>query len=165
MSFKTSKIRKITRVLVNLDSREGIFIYINLNHSGVNFLHTIDYKELPFHCHQCHQVEHVVHNCMLGNRAEKGQGSISVDNFESDEPLGSLMEVGDGPPLDRLDLAMKQTYAQAGLDNGENVDEKNNTIEAHEVHATPSMVPWPPPQWVPIHIPFTHLLLKCMFFI
>lgn len=72
MSFKTSKIRKITRVLVNLDSREGIFIYINLNHSGVNFLHTIDYKELPFHCHQCHQVEHVVHSCMLGNRAEKG---------------------------------------------------------------------------------------------
>lgn len=37
VSFKTSRIRKITRVLVNLDSREGIFIDINLNHSGVNY--------------------------------------------------------------------------------------------------------------------------------
>lgn len=37
VSLKTSRIRKITTVLVNLDSREGIFIDINLNHSGVNF--------------------------------------------------------------------------------------------------------------------------------
>lgn len=48
VSFKTPRIRKITRVLVNLDSREGIFIDINLNHSGVNFFMLLIIKSYPF---------------------------------------------------------------------------------------------------------------------
>lgn len=44
MSFKTSKVKKVAQILVNLDPREGLFPDISLTFMGYNYLHQIDYE-------------------------------------------------------------------------------------------------------------------------
>jgi hypothetical protein len=72
LSFEETKQRKIARILVNLNVREGLGEEIDL--SWGNYTHTqlLDYENVPFRCRRCHQYGHLVATCHLPLRTKGG---------------------------------------------------------------------------------------------
>jgi len=65
LSFEETKQRKVARIIVNLNVKEGLGEEIDLRWGS--FIHSIilDYENVPFRCCCCHQCGHLVMNCHL----------------------------------------------------------------------------------------------------
>jgi hypothetical protein len=65
MTFKESKQRKVARILVNLNIREGLGKEFDLSWGGYTYNQKLDYKNIPFRCRRCHQYGHLIKSCKL----------------------------------------------------------------------------------------------------
>jgi hypothetical protein len=65
MSFIYSREMGVSRILVNLNLREGLLEYLNLISGGQSFKKKLDYEGIPFMCRRCHQYDHNVSHCNL----------------------------------------------------------------------------------------------------
>lgn len=63
----------VARILVSLNPREGLADAINLKYRDIEFFQILDYENLPFRCHCCHQYGHLDWECPLGHRQRRGQ--------------------------------------------------------------------------------------------
>ena len=70
MTFEESKQRKVARILVNLNIREGIGEENDLSWGGYNYIKKSDYENIPFRCRRCHQYGHLIKSCKLPLRTK-----------------------------------------------------------------------------------------------
>ena len=57
--------KKVARILVNLNLREGLAESINLDWGPVIISQILDYENVPFHCRRCHAYGHPMSECSL----------------------------------------------------------------------------------------------------
>jgi len=55
----------ITRILVHLDTREGLVESYQLQLGDINQWQILDYEGIPFRCRWCHEVGHLYKDCLL----------------------------------------------------------------------------------------------------
>ena len=63
MSFKVTKLRRVARILVNINVREGLYEEIHLSWGYTFFKQRLDYENIPFRCRHCHEHGHFSRNC------------------------------------------------------------------------------------------------------
>ena len=69
-TFEESKQRKVARILVNLNIREGLGEEIDLSWGEYNYIKKLDYENIPFRCRSCHQYGHLIKRCKLPLRTK-----------------------------------------------------------------------------------------------
>ena len=62
-SYKHPKEMAMARILVLLDLREGPSPDVCLDTKYGKMTQILDYEGVPFHCHRCHSMEHLVAQC------------------------------------------------------------------------------------------------------
>jgi hypothetical protein len=72
LSFKKTKQRKIARILVNINVREGLEEEIDLTWEGYTHTQLLDYENIPFRCWRCHKYGHLVDSFHLPLRTRGG---------------------------------------------------------------------------------------------
>jgi hypothetical protein len=60
LSFEETKQRKIARILVNLNVKEGLGEEIDLTWEGYTHTQLLNYENIPFRCRHCHKYGHLV---------------------------------------------------------------------------------------------------------
>jgi hypothetical protein len=80
MTFEETKQRKVARILVNLNVREGIGEEVKLSWGSCTHTQSLDYENVPFRCRRFHQYGNLVMNHHLtlrtrgkGFKSEKGK--------------------------------------------------------------------------------------------
>jgi hypothetical protein len=89
MSFEVTKQRKVARILVNLNVREGLGEEMDLTWGDYTYSQKLDYENIPFRCRRCHQYGHLVKNCKLPLRTRGtvyGRHKDSLKNVGSSVP-------------------------------------------------------------------------------
>ena len=72
LSFVETKEKKVARILVNINLREGLAESINLDWGLVIIPQILDYENVPFRCRRCHVYGHPVSECTLPGRFVNG---------------------------------------------------------------------------------------------
>jgi len=65
LSFEETKQRKVARILVNLNVREGLGEEIDLSWGSFTHSQILDYENVPFRCRRCHMYGKLVMNFHL----------------------------------------------------------------------------------------------------
>jgi hypothetical protein len=86
MTFEETKQRKVARILVNLNVREGLGEEMDLSWGGYTYAQKLDYENIPFRCRRCHQYGHLVKNCKLPLRT---RGTVYGRYKDSQKLVGS----------------------------------------------------------------------------
>ena len=68
LSITIMKVCRVTRILVNINIREGLGEDIQLSWRGVNFTQKLDYENVSFRCRRCHAYGHPAADCNSGIR-------------------------------------------------------------------------------------------------
>lgn len=63
MSFKETGSMAVARILVNMDFKNGFPVDIGIDTPKGRIIQIFDYEGIPFRCHRCHQVGHMVASC------------------------------------------------------------------------------------------------------
>lgn len=64
----------VSRILVNLDTREGLIADLNITYRGYAQWQIIDYEGIPFHCRRSKKFGHILRDLPLPSIKRKGQG-------------------------------------------------------------------------------------------
>lgn len=62
-SFRTTSEMAMVWILVLLDLREGLGLEVELSSRHGVFTQILDYEGVPFRCHKCHSLKHLVAKC------------------------------------------------------------------------------------------------------
>lgn len=71
MSFLETKNRAMARILVSLNPSRGLAQKINFQYKDYVFEQILDYENLPFWCHRCHEYGHLAKDCLLSRRRRR----------------------------------------------------------------------------------------------
>jgi hypothetical protein len=75
-SSKDTKQRKYTsyaRICVYMDISRALPRYVILEYQDEDWIQTIDYEHIPFHCRKCHEHGHLFRDCPLNAQGPKAQ--------------------------------------------------------------------------------------------
>lgn len=67
-TFVESRNRTLARILVYLDTREGLEEKITLHWGKYTRVHILEYEGVPLRCHRCHRVGHIFKDCALNKK-------------------------------------------------------------------------------------------------
>ena len=56
--------RMVARILVGLEIYKGLVDKLPIESAGGTHIQQIDYEGLPFRCHRCHKLGHLVAQCI-----------------------------------------------------------------------------------------------------
>jgi hypothetical protein len=84
MTFEETKQRKVERILVNLNIREGLGEEVDLSWGSYTYNQRLDYENIPFRCRRCHQYGNLIKSCKIRVRT-KG----SIYNLVNGQPQNS----------------------------------------------------------------------------
>ena len=73
LSFRETKEKKVARILVNINLRDGLAESINLEWGPEIIPQLLDYENVPFRCRRCHVYGHPVSACTLPGRSLNGR--------------------------------------------------------------------------------------------
>ena len=86
--MKKQKKRKVARILVNLNVREGLGEEIDFSWGNCTLSQILDYENVPFRCRRCHQYGHLIKNSSmpvrtrgLGYKSDKGFTQFQEDRI------------------------------------------------------------------------------------
>lgn len=94
-SYLETRQRKVARILVNINVREGLGEELDLVLGPFCHSQKLDYENVPFRCRRCHKYGHLVVGCKLPLRVIKRKGSkeMTPQNSERQTPQkGCSME-------------------------------------------------------------------------
>ena len=84
MTFEETKQRKVERILVNLNIREGLGEEVDLSWGSYAYNQRLHYENIPFRCRRCHQYGNLIKSCKIQVRT-KG----SIYNLVNGQPQNS----------------------------------------------------------------------------
>jgi len=92
-SFEKSGILTMARILVHLDTKEGLEENLTLHWRHFSQRQNLDYEGVPFRCRRCHKVGHLYKDCSLltPTSQEATRGSkhrLSEDLIVDEQPSG-----------------------------------------------------------------------------
>ena len=112
LSFLETREKKIARILVNINLREGLAESINLDWGPVIIPQILDYENVPFQCRRCHVYGHPALACTLSVRPQNDsrrkaseaayKGSHEKVAGSSGSAQTSADEVGSDPSVEEL---------------------------------------------------------------
>ena len=85
--------KKVARILVNLNLRDGLAESINLDWGPVIISQILDYENVPFGCRRCHAYGHPISECSLlahqhnGNRGRCASARREGQPVKMDRPF------------------------------------------------------------------------------
>jgi len=79
------------RVLVFLDTREGLVENLILQYKGYTHNQKLDYEGVPFRCHHCHKIGHIYRECPLVQKHQENWASSGSTVLKG---MGNNMEKG-----------------------------------------------------------------------
>jgi len=77
-SYLETRQRKMARILVNINVREGLGDEVDLVLGPFHHTQRLDYENIPFRCRRCHEYGHLVADCKLPLRVIKRKVSKEV---------------------------------------------------------------------------------------
>jgi hypothetical protein len=86
MTYEETKQRKVSRILVNLNVREGLGEEMDLTWGDYTYAQKLDYENIPLRCQRCHQYGHMIKNCKLPLRT---RGTVYGRNKYLQKNVGS----------------------------------------------------------------------------
>lgn len=84
-----TKQKKVARILVSLNVREGLVEDMKLSWGPYTFVQNLDYEYVPFRCRRCHAYGHPVAECKLPLRTRNGGRHKWSDGIEKTAPAGT----------------------------------------------------------------------------
>lgn len=97
MSFLETRDKRLARIVVRLDPREGLVEEIHLKYKELSYTQIIDYEQLPFHSHTCHKYGHLIRDFPLGFKRRirhKGEARNMERIEREEEELAQEDEIG-----------------------------------------------------------------------
>jgi hypothetical protein len=85
MSFEKTSLMTMERILVNIDIRQGLEFELEIETSSGSFIQLLDYEGVPFQCHRCHTLDHLVAQCTFPFRGMMGGGKTMEKGGLSDQ--------------------------------------------------------------------------------
>lgn len=89
-TYQDTDCLEMARILVHLDTREGLVESYLLQMGDITCQEILDYEGIPFRCRKCHEVGHLYKDCLRISRQSQIQAkflvSSSTQNLESDFP-------------------------------------------------------------------------------
>jgi len=76
-TFVQSKNRTLARILVHLDTREGLGEKITLQWGKFIKVQILNYEGVPFRCWRCHRVGHIFKGCPLKKKIRGHPKSVT----------------------------------------------------------------------------------------
>lgn len=77
-SYVESRSRTLARILVHLDTREGLEENITLHWGRYTWVQILDYEGVPFGCRCSHRVGHLFKECPLNKKQEEGPATSTA---------------------------------------------------------------------------------------
>lgn len=109
-SYKETNKRILARILVHLDTREGLEAKMTLRWGKFSRSQILDYEGVPFRCNRCHQAGHLFKDCPL-NTTQEGSPkpspvvSSGAPQNTSHSPQSSAGPGGELAKLDKRKIA------------------------------------------------------------
>lgn len=70
------------RILVHLDTNDGLHEHITLHWRNHSRQQKLDYEGVPFRCRRCHKVGHLFRDCPLNSKAKSRESSKAIPTKE-----------------------------------------------------------------------------------
>lgn len=100
-SFVYTKEKKVARILVNLNVREGLAEDMKLSWGPYAIMQKLEYENVPFRCWRwcwrCHAYGHPASDCKLPLRTRNGGRRKWFDGIDKSVPAGPSSSTGDQP--------------------------------------------------------------------
>lgn len=80
MSFLSTKSRRVARIFVRLDVRDGLFENVEISFEGKSHLQNLDYEEFSFRCWHCHKLGNMETNYPLGFRGKRRHNQVRLED-------------------------------------------------------------------------------------
>lgn len=175
-SYKETNKRILARILVHLDTREGLQEKMTLRWGNFNRSQILDYEGVPFRCNKCHQVGHVYKDCPLNATQEGPPKPATIASCGVPTSIPRLPHCSSGPQgepakLDKRKIASpsppltraRATAAAALVSDNTPIPNSNSSdiSSALEYSTACTMVqcdippPPPPTSTAPPTLPFT----------
>ena len=141
LSFLETKEKKVARILVNLNIREGLAEAIILEWGPDPITQILDYENVPFRCRRCHVYGYPAASCKLKVRSHNdnrrkgdwvahdkpsdlphvvyGPSQSSADELDSDMPIEDLAVPAPGMVIGILDQTVQTSFLVEDSANGE----------------------------------------------
>jgi len=110
-SYLDSKQRKMARILVKINVREGLGDEVDLAMGPFRHTQKIDYENVPFRCRRCHVYGHLVADCKLPLRT-RNHKMAKGKQVQVQDPL-SIQERGQSEPVEGAgELALREAHLE-----------------------------------------------------
>jgi len=86
LSFQKTHVKKVARVLVSINIREGLAETINLKWGPDVITQILDYENVPFRCRRCHAYGHPISECNIPERNSDRGRKKQENNEQTVEP-------------------------------------------------------------------------------
>lgn len=96
MSFQVTMERKMARILVRLDPREGLEEMMQIQVDGYSLTQLLDYEQFPYRCHRCYKHGHLDRDFPLGFRHARKNWVDSIQELQ-EQPEDVVMEQAISP--------------------------------------------------------------------
>ena len=102
--------RTLARILVHLDTCEGLEEQITLQWGRCIRVQLLDYEGVPFRCRRCHKVGHLAKNCPLNKKAEDTPRGTPAPTRTASPITSHTPSAGPPPPTSSpvVDLGHRQ---------------------------------------------------------
>lgn len=78
-SFHQTGMMAYARILINMDTRGGLYEHITIQWRDSARRQIIDYEGIPYRCRRCHKVGHLYRDCPLLRKSQRNGTAVDTD--------------------------------------------------------------------------------------
>lgn len=88
-SFHQTGMMAYARILINMDTRGGLYEHITIQWRDSARKQIIDYEGIPYRCRRCHKVGHLYRDCPLLRKSQRNGTAVDTDPPQVPPPYSS----------------------------------------------------------------------------
>lgn len=118
-SHQTTGRMVYTRILVHMDTTDGLLEHINIQWMNSTRRQTLDYEGVPFRCRGCHKVRHLFNECPLNGKvnrkAPRKEPPVQASSKHGEQPQHADLEVQAEPSAKEATPSQPVSKSEADL--------------------------------------------------
>ena len=108
-TYKETNKRIMARILVHLDTREGLLENMTLRWGNFSRMQILDYEGVPFRCNRCRQVGHLYMDCPLNNNQDGSPKTTPANSSGAPPSIPRSPQSSAGPHGDLSKVDQRKT--------------------------------------------------------